>query len=86
MANADQMMADARRQLLEVREQRGQNPTRSQDPDRRNALMISGVLDAYQALGNPQYLSMGERSARVLLSNAYKKGRLFRTMTDGKAA
>jgi uncharacterized protein YyaL (SSP411 family) len=46
--------------------------------------MISGVLDAYQALGNPRYLAMGTNAIEFLLANAYKDGRLFRTVTDGK--
>ena len=85
VANAAQMMAEARRQLLESREQRVKPLRDHKILTGWNALMISGVLDAYQALGNPQYLSMGERALEFLLSNAYKEGRLFRTMTDGKA-
>jgi hypothetical protein len=46
--------------------------------------MIAGVLDAYQAFGNPAYLQMGKKALDFLLERAYYNGRLFRTVTDGK--
>src|SRR5207247_4861666 len=77
--------AEARRQPLACREQRVQPLRDHMILSGWNALMMSGVLDAYRALGDPQYLAMGERALEFLVSNAYKDGRLFRTATDGKA-
>src|SRR5205085_10030585 len=74
VADAAQMMAEARRRLLQSREQRVKPLRDHKILTGWNALMISGVLDAYQALGSPQYLSMGERALEFLLSNAYKDG------------
>jgi uncharacterized protein YyaL (SSP411 family) len=48
-----------------------------------NGLMISGVLDAYQTLGNPADLAMAEKALDFLLERAYKNGRLVRTVTGG---
>jgi len=76
-------MADARHKLLAVRERRV-HPLRDEKIlTSWNGLMISGVLDAYQTLGNPAYLAMAEKALAFLLERAYKNGRLFRTVTGG---
>ncbi len=73
----------ARRQLLEVRERRVKPQRDDKILTSWNGLMISGLLDAYQTLGVPAYLSAAEKALAFLLNHAYQQGRLFRTVTDG---
>src|SRR5438132_4072265 len=79
----EKVIAEARRKLLEVRERRVKPLRDEKILTSWNGLMISGVLDAYQALGDPTYLEMAEKAMRFLLARAYKHGRLFRTVTGG---
>jgi uncharacterized protein YyaL (SSP411 family) len=79
----DRLMAEARRTLLDVRERRVKPLRDDKILTAWNGLMISGVLDAYQALGDPAYLTMAEKALGFLLERAYKNGRLFRTVTGG---
>ncbi|MEJ2005376.1 MAG: thioredoxin domain-containing protein, partial [Cyclobacteriaceae bacterium] len=44
-----------------------------------NAMAISGLLDAYDALGESEYLEMAIETAEFLIANAYDNGRLYRT-------
>ena len=83
LPDGEQMIADARRRLLEVREQRVKPLRDDKILTGWNGLMISGVLDAYQTLGNPAYLAMAEKALAFLLERAYQNGRLFRTVTSG---
>ena len=80
----EHQMAVARQTLLNAREQRIKPLRDDKILTSWNGLMISGVLDAYQALGNPAYLAMAEKALAFLLASAYKNGRLFRTVTDGQ--
>ena len=83
LPDAERIMADARHKLLAVRERRV-HPLRDEKIlTSWNGLMISGILDAYQTLGNPAYLAMAEKALAFLLERAYKNGRLFRTVTGG---
>jgi hypothetical protein len=82
---AEQVMARARQQLLEARDQRVKPLRDEKILTSWNGLMISGVLEAYQALGNPAYLTMAKNAIEFLLAKAYKDGRLYRTVTDGVA-
>jgi len=84
LPNAGEVMADARRQLLEVREQRVKPLRDEKILTSWNGLLVSGILDAYQVLGRPEYLAMGKKALDFLLQHAYQHGRLFRTVTDGK--
>ena len=84
LSDGDTMIADARRKLLEVRERRVKPLRDDKILTGWNGLMISGVLDAYQTLGNPAYLAMAEKALAFLLERAYHNGRLFRTVTDGQ--
>ena len=83
LPNAEQAFADARRKLLEVRERRVKPLRDDKILTGWNGLMLSGVLDAYQTLGNAAYLDMAEKALAFLLEHAYKNGRLFRTVTGG---
>lgn len=84
VSDAELVMAEARRKLLHVRERRVKPLRDEKILTSWNGLMISGVLDAYQTLGNPAYLAMGEKALVFLLDHAYKNGRLFRTVTGGQ--
>ncbi len=83
LPNAEYVIADARRKLLEVRERRVKPLRDDKILTGWNGLMLSGVLDAYQTLGNAAYLDMAEKALAFLLEHAYKNGRLFRTVTGG---
>ncbi len=85
MKRVDLLLAPARKKLLEVREQRIRPQLDNKILTGWNALMVSGVLDAYQAFENPQYLAMGENALDLLLNVAYEDGHLHRTITNGKA-
>jgi uncharacterized protein len=85
LPNAEEAMAEARRKLLAVREQRIKPLRDEKILTSWNGLMISGVLDAYQTLRNAEYLEMARKALSFLLNIAYRDGRLFRTVTDGKA-
>ncbi|MGH7207198.1 MAG: thioredoxin domain-containing protein [Nitrospiraceae bacterium] len=82
MQEVERILAPARRQLLEVRERRAKPGRDDKILTSWNGLMISGLLDAYQTLGVPAYLSMAETALAFLLDHACQNGRLFRTVTD----
>jgi hypothetical protein len=84
LPDGEKMIADARRKLLEIRERRVKPLRDDKILTGWNGLMISGVLDAYQTLGNPAYLAMAEKALAFLLERAYHNGRLFRTVTGGQ--
>jgi uncharacterized protein len=51
-----------------------------------NALMLKGYVDAYFALGNPEYLSAAKTNAEFLDKNMLRDGgQLWRNYKDGKA-
>jgi uncharacterized protein YyaL (SSP411 family) len=79
----ERVMTNARRKLMDARERRIKPLRDEKILTGWNGLMISGVLDAYQTLGNPAYLAMAEKALAFLRERAYKNGRLLRTVTDG---
>ena len=83
LQEVERVLAPARRQLLEVRERRVKPQRDDKILTSWNGLMISGLVDAYQTLGLPTYLSVAEKALAFLLDHAYQNGRLFRTVTDG---
>jgi len=83
LQEVERVLAPARRQLLEVRERRVKPQRDDKILTSWNGLMISGLVDAYQTLGLPAYLSVAEKALAFLLDHAYQNGRLFRTVTDG---
>jgi len=83
LPEAEPVIADARRKLLDVRERRIKPLRDDKILTGWNGLMISGVLDAYRTLGNPAHLRMAEKALAFLLERAYQNGRLFRTVTGG---
>ena len=84
MARIETLLAPARKQLLAAREPRIKPQRDDKILTGWNGLMISGVLDAYQTLGDPSYLTMAENALDFLLAEAYKNGHLYRTVTNGQ--
>ena len=84
MARIEELLAPARKQLLAAREPRIKPQRDDKILTGWNGMMISGVLDAYQTLGNPSYLTMAENALVFLLAEAYKDGHLYRTVTNGQ--
>ena len=50
-----------------------------------NGLMISAFVYGYVILNQKKYLLQAEKSARFILNNMYKKGRLYRSWKEGIA-
>ncbi len=50
-----------------------------------NALMLQGLMDAYRAFGEPEFLAMAERNAAFIEKNLRQGPRLWRTFKAGKA-
>ncbi len=50
-----------------------------------NALAICGLVDAYHAFGEPQFLELAQRNARFILDRMFINGTLFRNYKDGQA-
>ncbi|MDF1696318.1 MAG: thioredoxin domain-containing protein [Saprospiraceae bacterium] len=52
-----------------------------------NGLMLKGLIDAYRALGNKEYLDLALKNANFLLNNSFQEGgRLNRNYKDGKSS
>jgi len=52
-----------------------------------NALMLTGYLDAYEALGDKKYLQIALKNANFILNNLQKKdGGLFHNFKNGKSS
>ena len=84
LPDAGQAMAAARRKLLETRERRIKPLRDDKILTGWNGLMVSGLLDAYQTFGEADYLAIAEKALAFLLGRAYRNGRLFRTVTEGR--
>ncbi len=50
-----------------------------------NALMLSGLVAAYRAFGQPEFLELALRNAEFLQQNLRQGPRLFRTWKNGRA-
>ena len=50
-----------------------------------NALMLSGLVAAYRAFGEPEFLTLALRNAEFLQANLHEGPRLFRTWKNGRA-
>jgi uncharacterized protein YyaL (SSP411 family) len=80
-------LEEAKAQLFEVREQRTRPSLDDKVLTSWNALMISGYLDAYQALGEPDYLERALQAAAFLSEHMLKPdGRLDRNFKDGQSS
>ncbi len=83
MDRIEALLAPAREQMRKAREPRIKPQRDDKILTGWNGLMISGVFDAYQTLGNPSYLTMAENALDFLFTVAYKNGHLYRTVTNG---
>src|SRR5207247_3913400 len=68
LPDADKVMADARRKLLEVRERRVKPLRDEKILTSWNGPMISGVLGAFKARGESTYLEMAETALGLLVA------------------
>ena len=83
----DKQLKKAKEKLLAFREKRERPSTDDKILTSWNALMLKGYLDAYQALGDEDYLKIALKNARFLETNMIKRdGSLFRNFKDGKPA
>jgi len=83
----DAVLKTANRSLLERRNKRIRPSTDDKILTSWNALMISGYVNAYKALGNEQYLKGAISTARFLETNVIKEsGLLYRVYKDGKVS
>ena len=81
------LLQKANKLLLECRNLRIRPATDDKILTSWNALMISGYVNAYKALGNGQYLKGAIRTARFLETNMIKNdGLLYRVYKDGKVS
>jgi uncharacterized protein len=75
----------SKRKLQDVRDKRIRPSTDDKILTSWNSLMINGYLDAYQALDNPEYLSVALKNARFIEKNMLKEnGQLMRNYTPDK--
>ena len=81
------ILQKANKLLLECRNLRIRPTTDDKVLTSWNALMISGYVNAYKALGNEQYLEGALRTARFIEVNMLKEnGLLYRVYKDGKVS
>lgn len=75
----------AKNKLLEARRNRIKPSIDDKILSSWNALMIQAYIDAYTALGNPEYLEKAIRTADFLRKNSFKPdGGLWRSYKDGR--
>jgi uncharacterized protein YyaL (SSP411 family) len=72
--------------MYEAREERPKPMTDTKVLASWNALMISGLCRAYQALGEREHLDAALKAARFLREHLVKDGRVLRRWADGEAA
>lgn len=72
-------------QFLKIRNSRQHPLTDTKIITSWNALVISGLLTAYEAFTDPIFLDQAVNTFRFIDNNLTSKGRLFHTFQDGKA-
>ncbi len=81
------ILQEANNMLLEQRTRRIRPATDDKILTSWNALMVSGYVSAYKALGNEQYLKGAISTAHFLETNMMKEsGLLYRVCKDGKVS
>ena len=84
LAELEEAMADARARLWKAREERVRPGLDDKVLTSWNALMLQAYVDAYRALGAPEYLEAAEGNARFLLATMKADGRrLNRNFKEG---
>lgn len=73
--------------LLEKRSERIRPGTDDKSITSWNSMTISGLVSAYEALGNEEYLTLAKNNMKWILKDQLKKdGSLFHTAKDGKSS
>ncbi len=85
LSQAKKILDEARNTLYQTRERRPLPLRDEKILSGWNGLMISAFVYGYFVLNEKKYLSQAEKSARFVLNNMYKKGRLYRSWKDGEA-
>ena len=86
LAELEEILAEGRRQLFEVREQRIKPGLDDKILTSWNGLMIRSMAMGYQILGDERYREAAEKSARFILSElSQANGLLLRTHRAGKS-
>lgn len=82
----DKILSKSNDKLLKVREERIRPSTDDKILTSWNALMLTGYVDAYLALGEEKYLKTALKNARFMEDNMLREnGRLWRNYKDGAA-
>lgn len=80
-----EQLAQAKKQLLKIREQRVRPALDDKVLTAWNALMLNGYVDAYRAFGESRFLEAALKNAHFLQKNLTDKNfALFRNYKDGK--
>lgn len=80
-----QKLAEANEKLLEAREKRIRPGLDDKILTGWNALMLTGLLDAYLAFGEPKYLQLARNNLVFLEEHVWKDEVLYRNYKNGKA-
>lgn len=84
---AKSKVEDWRRKLMRVRQERIAPGLDDKSLTSWNALMITGLVDAYKAFGNDHYLALAEKNAEWLMKNqVVKGGGLFHSYKKGRSS
>ncbi len=79
LADWKNLKLKSRQSLLEARSSRVRPGLDDKAISGWNAMVISGLLDAYDALNNPHYLELAVQNANFILAHSIREGILFRT-------
>jgi len=86
MTRFEEMLARTRASLMEKRDKRERPGLDDKILTEWNALMITGLADAYQASGKTEYLQTARKAMKFVEGNLQRKeGGLYRSWKDGKA-
>ncbi|NOT56750.1 MAG: thioredoxin domain-containing protein [Deltaproteobacteria bacterium] len=78
-------MAEAKRKLFTVREERIKPGRDEKMLASWNGLMLSAFANAAQVLGHPRYVEIARRNAEFLWTRLHRDGRLLHSFKDGQA-
>ncbi len=81
----DKILIDSKEKLLKARNKRIRPSTDDKILTSWNALMLKGYIDAYNALGDENYINIAIKNATFLEINMIKDSVLLRNYKDGKA-
>jgi len=86
-AEAQEIINSSKAKLMKARDKKVRPGTDDKVLTSWNALMLAGYIDAYNALGKPEYLDKAIASAQFIKTHQLSKdGRLNRNYKDGKSS